>query len=112
MSRHLVIAVSTGTGQVILNKNPLEVLNDDEIRWTSNDGDIRVELPAELVGRPASEPPEIREALKERLTAPVVVKANPALREDRVWYRYDVFLTTSSGTAQANAFPHVIVTSP
>jgi hypothetical protein len=110
MSRHLVV-VSINNGGLDVTRDPLPVVNDDDIRWTSRDGDIRVELPPDLAGRPASEPPEIREARRERLTSPVVVKANPALRDNQAWYEYKLILTTSSGGILTR-LPHVIVTSP
>ncbi|MCC6857938.1 MAG: hypothetical protein IT158_05240 [Bryobacterales bacterium] len=106
MTRHLVVVSLTDGSHAVLNKNPLEVAGGDEIRWTSNDGDIRVELPPDLLGLSPSEPPQVRYAEKEHITAPVAVIADVPGRGGRAWYRYDVFV----GAVQANALPHVIVT--
>ncbi len=103
---HVVLASLTDASHAVVNKNPLEVSSDDRIRWTSNDSDIRVLLPADLVGGSPSDPPMEVTALRGRMTRPVDVLANPDARGGVVWYRYDMWV----GQVQVNAMPHVIVT--
>jgi hypothetical protein len=98
---HTVIVSLGRTGRPVLDKNPLEVSTGDEIQWTSAHGDIRVELPVGLVSSGGM----VTGARVEELTPEATVIATAT---GRVWYRYDVYLSS----IRANAAPHVIVTGP
>jgi hypothetical protein len=113
MNRHVVVVSLDSANHVVLDKNPVKASNDEEIQWTSSDGDITITLPAQLLGGTASDPPVVRQAGKEQITQTVVVKPTPpaiAARNNSVWYRYDAAVHTLEATYQANAAPHVIVT--
>ncbi len=104
--KHIVLASLTDASHAVVNKNPLEVSYGDEIRWTSNDSDVQVILPADLVGGGSRLETVEKSAGRGRMTDPVVVLAREETREGVTWYRYNMWV----GQVQVNAMPHVIVT--